>query len=557
MFTKKKTELFPAAPKAKTGTAPKKESPFLTAGKKKTATTTSANGAIKYATTNNDFVDQFASLSIWKAPRAIADIWTSQATLWGLNARLSVMFMLFIRTITRVVMFWDGSRTETPQRGSGLKHEAIGRELWLAIYQPDTFWKNVNLLIAVGSWKDIFKMMQMDLVYNGWEDKKLDFKKFADLIIVGLTNSNQSELIKKYLPSIDARAKCTTVESQANTMIGKYLASEMNFSYTQYRKLKSGGSAHTWQKAISQNRISDINFDTIHGRALMLLATSKFLKNQGLTETYKKWIEAKPVAKFTGFVCELAQKIHPGIESHVKSTLNAQFEGLIETAKQGVNTDTGFICVVDTSSSMGGYASGTTMTARSVAQSMSVYFSKLLTGHFANAWIEFNNTASMHTYKATNFVDMFNEGMRNSFVGGTNFLSVINLLVSIKKKGIKEEDFPTGILCLSDGEFNPGQLGKTNVESALSILKSAGFSKEYCDNFKIVLWNIPNNYYGKPRVQFETFDDVKNVFYISGYDGSIVSFLLDGNYKGAPAVGSAEQLFQAAMDQEVLNKVDL
>lgn len=239
MFTNKKTKLFDNEPKVKKATAKKAattESPFVQAGLKKGAETLSGNGALKYSTTGKPFVDQFSSLSVWKAPREMAAIWADQAILWALNSVLSVAFILFMRTITRVVMFWDGSRTENPQRGSGLKHEAISRMLWLAINHNDTFWKNIHLYLAVGSWKDFFKMMELDLVYHGWDDKKLNFEEFADFVIFGLAESNQSELIKKYLPSIDARSKCTTVEHQARTMIGKYLASRMGISYAEYRR---------------------------------------------------------------------------------------------------------------------------------------------------------------------------------------------------------------------------------------------------------------------------------------------------------------------------------
>lgn len=554
MFKTKKAQLFET--KVKEGKAKTVSNAFVEAGIKKAVTTTTHNGAVAYSSTGKDFVDQFANLSVWKAPRDIHEIWKSQEILWNQDPTNCVKFTLFMRTITRKVAYWDGSFTEEVQRGSGLKHEAIARMLWLAVYHPDTFWANVELFIAAGSWKDIFKMMEMDLVYNGWDDKKLDFQAFANLIIVGLQNPNQSELIKKYLPSIDARSHCTTVEKQARTMIGKFLASEMMFTYEVYRKMKSSGKAHTWQKAISQNRMTEINFDSVHGRALMLLVNSKFLKNNNLKETYEKWIGKKKTVNFTGYAHELAKHISAyGNEKHVEDTLNAQFERLVEVAQQNINPNTGLICVVDTSGSMGGYASGTVMTARSVAQAMSVFFAKILKGPFANSWIEFNTSAKMHVYKTNTFVSMYREGMKSGYVGSTNFQSVIDLFVQIKKQGVTEENFPTGILCLSDGEFNPSQLGKTNVESALAKLKAAGFSKEYVENFKIILWNIPNNFYGKARVVFQTYGDVKNVFYLSGYDGSIVSFILEG--KGYKSPDTAEALFEAAMDQELLNKVTI
>ena len=46
---------------------------------------------------------------------------------------------------------------------------------------------------------------------------------------------------------------------------------------------------------------------------------------------------------------------------------------------------------------------------------------------------------------------------------------------------------------------------------------------------------------------------MKNVFYFSGYDGSIINFLLGSeNRPDQPKPETAEELFNAAMDQEIL-----
>ena len=44
------------------------------------------------------------------------------------------------------------------------------------------------------------------------------------------------------------------------------------------------------------------------------------------------------------------------------------------------------------------------------------------------------------------------------------FLSVINLFADIKRLGISESEFPSGIICISDCEFNPTDLNKTNLD---------------------------------------------------------------------------------------------
>jgi hypothetical protein len=121
----------------------------------------------------------------------------------------------------------------------------------------------------------------------------------------------------------------------------------------------------------------------------------------------------------------------------------------------------------------------------------------------------------------------------------------------LSKEGIAEEDFPTGIICISDGDFDPTHTGKTNVDEAKSKLTSAGFSKEFVEKFTIVLWNIPNGFYSRPKAQFETTANDTGAYYFSGLSGSVISFITGHE------VLTARQIFDKAMDQQVLNMVSL
>lgn len=105
------------------------------------------------------------------------------------------------------------------------------------------------------------------------------------------------------------------------------------------------------------------------------------------------------------------------------------------------------------------------------------------------------------------------------------------------------------------GEFNPSQLGATNVKAARDKLEKA-FGKQYAENFIIVLWNVARK---DRKVSFETSGDVKNVFYFSGFDGSILSFLTGSGVKESQekAALSAYDVFLAAMDQEILQQVEI
>jgi hypothetical protein len=557
MFTVKKKQLFEQPVLVETNGSTN-SNPFIKQGLKKSAETLSGNGALKYKTTGNPFVDQFGVLGSYKVPRSYKDIAADCEILWSTNKLFSVTFILYIRMITRIVSLFDGTKCEKSQKGGELKHEGIMRMIWLSQKQSTSFWKNIGLFISVGSWKDIITMLQYDLIYNGWDGRVLDWKKFGNLIVSGLNEPNTVNLVKKYLPQIKAKSACKTVESQADTMIGKWICSllfgskETSTNYKKYRNLKTSGTAHEWQQLISQGKHNLIDFSKIHGRALNLLVRSKYLSNQKLTEKYEEWItKPETEVKYTGFVHELFSKLPKVLTQLSKGeieTINKQFETLVK--KGGDSEQSSLIVVRDTSGSMTNPATGTNMSCYNVAKALALYFSEFLNGNFSDSWIEFNNKAQMHQWKGNNPLEKWYND-HSSFVGGTNFQSVIELFVKIKREGVDEKDFPTGILCISDAEFNPTQLHQTNVEAALDQLRSAGFTEEYVNNFVIVLWNLQSNAYGPSTgKKFETHGDVKNVFYFSGYSAATVSFLTS-------KIKNAKELFDEAMNQQVLQLVVL
>lgn len=436
---------------------------FIQEGMKASHETTSGNGALKYSTSGNDFVDDFASISKYKEPRSYEEVAKTMQLLYSIDKVKAVKMAIFIRLITRKsqVMKDKGVETlEEVQRGQGLKNEGIMRMLWLALNHSSVFKVNLPLFIAAGSWKDVITMMNLDLQFHGWKDKKLDWTFFGKVIKAGLLNPGTSQLVRKYLPTIRTDAKCHTLESQADTLIGRWLAKqffpedEKYVAYKKYRQLKSKGTAHKWQQLISKEMYNELNFDSIAGRALALLVGSKFLKNHGLVDRYSEWIKSKPVAKFTGFVFELFKPLGNGyrlrhIEDYKEATINAQFAQLVKTGKEGVNTNSGLLVVRDTSSSMTGQANGCSMSSYAIAKSMALYFSEFLTGPFANSFAEFANTCTLKQWKGNTPVDKYLNDRCEAY-GGTNFQSVIDLFIQLRRQGVPEKDFPTGILCVSD-----------------------------------------------------------------------------------------------------------
>lgn len=531
---------------------------FIKAGMKNSAVTTTGNGAKAFTTQSNDFATDFAQVGAYKAPRDYKTVSAIMSILWTINPLMTFKLALYIRLITRKVQLWNGETTKEIQKGTGLRHEGIMRLLWIAINKPNIFWNNIHLVLGAGSWKDIITMLSYDLQYHGWEGRVLNWTEFGQLLLAGLENPNTVQLVKKYLPTIKTNAKCTTLESQADNLIAKWICSLLfgnkqdGTTYKKYRKLKSSGTAHTWQQLISQGKHKLVDFNTIHGRALSLLVSSKYLKNQGLEDKYKEWIAAKPVTKFTGYVYELASKIGYGITGYQKDTINKQYLTLLENAGK-INKN--FIVVKDTSTSMDYPAYGTNMSSYHVAKSLSIYFANLIKGYFHNHYIDFSSNAILRQIKQDNFVDAWLGEIRQASAN-TNFLSVAQLFAQIKNSGVSEKEFPEGLVLVSDGEFdNTGMYQDNSIKAFKDILLAAGFSNEYCKNLTFIFWDIRNSFYhrrqGRP---FHTYNSEKsNVFYFGGYDGSVISLLLGDK----PMPKNQTDLFKSAMDQEILNLVEV
>lgn len=534
---------------------------------KKVEYTTSGNGALKLTSTGDPFVDQFGLISQYRQLRPYSSISKDMQELWDIDPMYTLKLLFYIRLITRKVKFSNGTETSKVQKGAGLRHEAFMRMLWLAVNHSDVFYKNLPLFITIGSWKDIIQLMSYDLQYHGWDNRVLDFNKMSDFILAGLENPNTCNLVKKFLPTIKARSKCKTLESQADTIIGKFLAHKLfgdgefspklhsNNSYCLYRKLKSSGTAHEWQQMISRSQFN-IDFSKVHGRALALLVSGNYLKNHNLEKDYENWIKKQPVAKFTGFVYELFKGLNLNSPLYKKYTIDKQFENLIQTAKEGSSTESSFIVARDTSGSMSSNVKGLNISSNDVAKSIALYFSYLLKGQFANSYIEFDSKPELRYWEGNSPSDKYLKNTSYAY-GSTNFLGIADLFIKIYKH-TSIEKFPSGLICVSDGEFNDSGDNKTNFQSFKKRLLKAGFPKDYVDNFKIVLWDIPNDFYGNEEIRpkFESYADTPNFFYMGGFDPAGITFLLGGEVnKSIPK--TPRELFETAMNQEIMDYIQM
>ena len=516
------------------------------------------NGALSYLTSGSICIDQFGKAGSFRG-RDIDTVFAEQDALWNESKEFAIKFPFYLRMITRKTKIGDGTVTETTQRGQGARDESFKRFLWFAKYQPNIFYDNLWLIPIVGSWKDLWKLMTMD--------DSLNRKAFFSVIAEGCQNETQRDLVKKYLPQIRSIKKCTTEWAIKTNNIAKEFCKWAGWSSQEYRKFKSTGKAHEFQKFISEGQYDKLDWNKISGKALLNLTTGKFLENHNLIDNYMSWISNSPTAKFNGYPYELGMKMSSLYRSTsasanvAKMTIDAQFENLIKTAKESTGSINGNVwCALDTSGSMGNKISNKSeLTALDVCISLGIYFSTLNEGAFHKNVIMFDNKSKVKQLNGT-FSEMYKQIAKGMIAwGGTNFQSVIDEIVRIRtnNSNVPLEDFPQTLLIVSDMQFNEvGDRQATNYETMKQKLYTV-FPKEFVDSMKFIWWQVN----GSRTNDIPATLDNGGCYFLSGFDGSIITMLLGGNSEvidketGEKRVTTMEELIEIAMNQEVMKMI--
>ena len=539
--------------------------------------TTTENGAKTLISSGSAIVDQFGKAGNFRG-RTLAEVFADQATIWAENAEAALRFPFYLRMVTRKVKVNADNETDNVQNGQGARDESFKRLLWIAQEQKDAFYKNIWALPLVGSWKDLWTLMFYDIKEN---IKCLNQKALFEVIAQGLLCDTHVDLIKKYMPRIKSQSKCKTEWTTITNDLAKAFANQMGITYKEYNKMKASGRAHDFQKLICSRNYKDLNWNHIPGRALNLLVSSKFLSNHDLKDDYTQWILKQPVAKFTGYVFELAKRLREArgsrygytyrqknIPIELKHTLDAQFKGLVEKARDGGRITENVWCCLDTSGSMNQPVTGLKdIYCSDVASSLALFFADLNSGPFHNKVIMFDNVSTPFDMKGDSFCDRI-MNLPSVGCGGTNFQSAVDEIIKIRQQHpeIPLEQYPTTILAVSDMEFNPSNRGwyvssrhqETNYEYSKNALKTV-FPAEFVDNMKFIWWDVASRH---GVTHFEGKSIEPGCTFLSGFDGSIITTLMGmdkvldektGTYRNP----TAEELVAKALNQEILNYINL
>jgi hypothetical protein len=280
--------------------------------------------------------------------------------------------------------------------------------------------------------------------------------------------------------------------------------------------MKSVGRAHIWQKQMGAREWDKINFNGIPGKAMLLHTSRKgkdkqtVFERHNLVERLKEWVLKQPTVKFKGYPYELtkAASVHKNPSLVQKLVYNRQFEALIEPMRKHSLGNT--LCALDTSGSMTSQVVPN-VSAFDICVSMGLVFSSLNVGYFKDAVVAFDNVSRMIKL-AGDFVDRLHhvERMETAW-GSTNFQSVIDLLVTIRKQNpaIPLSEYPETLLVISDMQFNPaGSNTKTNYEVAMQKLRKVGLQ-----DMRIIWWFVNG-----AGTDFPSKMDDKGTYLIGGFD---------------------------------------
>lgn len=519
--------------------------------------TTTENGALSHSSSGSILLDQFSKIPTYVNMNRTQDtVEADMAQIWDENPELAMRMLFYWRMITRKnkSLYKDFES----QKGQGVRKEVFQRLLWVAKNHPETFCKNIHLIPEVGSWKDLITLWEMDT------KDVIRIESILALIAVSIAGSDEEipayvfhiENIKKYLPTLRSKSKLKTPHLKKMREFADAFMDFFGMDEREYREFKSSGISHKFQRDICQKKFDELNFATIGGRVINNLVKNNskgvsFMKKWNLENRYMEWLNKQDSINFVGYPYELSKRVNSNMSVIEEFTINKQFEKLLSNAKADNGSIKGNVwCALDTSGSMTReIAKG--ITAYDICISLGIYFSTLNEGAFQNQVIMFDDVSSSIKLSGS-FCDKKRQIEKASTAwGSTNFQSVIDEIVRIRKSNpnIPVSDYPETLLVVSDMQFNSLEDNDvdTNYEEAMAKLEAVGLPR-----INIIWWHVNGNSKDQPVLK-----DTKGTILIGGFDGAIISTLLGGNKSSKVKDITPMEAMMISLNQEILKEVEI
>jgi hypothetical protein len=554
--------------------------------------TLTENGAITNISTGSALVDMFANHLTAIRPE-VGDIQSVYEKAVKEDPIQAIKLAFYIRAISRETNFCI-SKLDADQvtwekiklLGQGLRKISFVCFAYLAHKFPDLFYDVLIYEIPqVGRWKDLTDTFL--LTY-------LNQAKICEVIYAGLKSPETSDLVKKFLPSMEPgvskkldgtkKKRRKNIRHKFARVLAEFLADKGMIDGDRqglkkaYRLFKKSGKAHLWQQAITNRNYGAIDWQQIPGRALSQLTkvTSDgltWIDHHGLADSYLTWLLGKTSVNFNGYPFELFEKLPQAYYGYgrqitsspiVYETINRQWESLLQNSAPLAGN---VWVAVDTSGSMNMPVAGTKSNAQKVCLSIGFYIAQKNTGAFKDKLVLFDSTCKLATLEGDNLYDRYRNfhSKYDTAWGSTNFESVIQLLVETRASHpeIAIEDFPKTVVVITDMQFDPIKDRSSGDMRPISRVLQARLTAVGLGDTQFIYWNLSQN---RNRDSIAT-KDQGNVAIFSGFDPAIIEILLgkkidlpeDSNAEpAAPREElTPEKAFLQAMDQEILNRIAL
>lgn len=402
----------------------------------------SENGSVGYKTAGNPLLDINFSVSSLRN-KGDSEIVKMFSEAFYFNPLLAIKWLFFLRDI----------------RG-GMQERRSFRVCfkWLSTIRPELVKKLIPLCAEYGRFDDLFCLIS----FKNDDQVQAEVIKYIDeqwaKDIENMNNKKPISLLAKWMKS------CNTSSSES-VKIGKFFAKELQLSEKTYRKTLSAMRKYlnVTEVKTSANKWSEIDYSSVCSGA-NLKYKNAFLKHdearrrEFLGKLEKGEVKINSSTSFPSDIVHAYSKNQSGYGHFCIFTKDAALEGMWKALPDYIkgNEDGSTIVVADSSGSMTGVISGTSMSFMEVAYSLAIYFAERLNGPFKDKTITFS--------KHPKFLDMSNASslaekleIMYSFseVANTNIEAVFDLILKTAKDNkLSQKDLPSNILIVSDMEFD-------------------------------------------------------------------------------------------------------
>lgn len=463
------------------------------------------NGAISYATTDSPLLDYWAKAGTYRG-REQAEVDADMASLFAENETLALAIVFGVRLISRKPNVGGIDETQT---GYGQRDEFAKALCWMHRERPSTLYANLHLIPVFGCWRDLvneplLSTLRREAVYA--------------LVLDNLDDA----LLRKYLPQIRSGGKGRSDRDRARSEWARGLCRFLGIREQEYRKLKTAGTAHVFQQQMSAGQWDQVRFDTVPGRAMTRLVSltgrdgKAAFERHGQVERLLAWVREQPMVKFTGHPHELVRAARMRNTVVTREIYDRQFLTLQEPLRDHKLGNV--LCALDTSGSMTREVVPG-VTAYDIGISLGLVFSSLNVGHFRDCVVAFDEESSLVPLRGTFTQRLKQIQTMTTAWGSTNFQSVIDLLVRIRRDHptIPIADYPATLLVVSDMQFNPTEGNtRTNYEEAMAKLHAVGLG-----TMRIIWW-----YVNGEGEDFPAQADDEGVYLVGGFDPSVLKGLM-------------------------------